>query len=318
MAQREGRGTAGAGGAARAAARGAAWALLAAASAGVSADALAGAEAPLDRARSLLEEKMRLERENAVLRQELAYAATPHPYILVDLAAGSFEFRVRGKAHKTYTALAVELRDAAGRPIGIEELRRLAPEAVEVERKGEGPPEFKPPPAEGEAPEAEGRTDPNGAPRPTDAGLLGVDAPTDYDVDLEGGVRIEVRTRHDATRWERARRQLSEMGLAVADAVGGWLRSRRPDQNEGPRAVVRVTFDAARAKAFYHSILPTERFHFLPGPPPPVTLIASAAVPPPPAAVAGSAGARGKAPAGARPARPARGGSPAAGGAAAD
>jgi len=259
--------------------------------------ALGGAEAPLDRVKSLIEEKRRLQWENERLRQELAFASTPSPYVVVDSLSRTFEFRVRGKTHKTYTATALGILGPGGDPMTFTVFRTIAPAPLTVVEKAGGPLEIKPPSVGGDA-GAPASADPNAGPTRTDAGILGVDAPVDYDVKLEGGIRLEIRTYHEKTRWERSRETLSSMGRALSDLFGGWFGRSRPLPQNAPRAAVRATFDEAICKAFYHSVLPGEHFYFAPPPPAPVTLVASLGAP---AAQAPGGSAPGKAPAARKP-----------------
>jgi hypothetical protein len=245
--------------------------------ASVLAAAVAGAESPLDRVRSLVEEKRRLEWENDRLTKELAFASTPAPYIFVDLHARTIEFRVRGKAHKSYTASAIEVLGDAGRPLTESALYALAPKPIEVVEVAGGPPELKPPPASAPNPNASDFTgpDPNAGPVHSDAGILGVDAPTNYDVSLQGGVKFEIRTPKAPTRWEKLRDTFTEAGHALAETLRGWTGGATAGSKAIREAAVRVSLDEDSAKALYYSILPGEHVYFLPAPPPPVKLIAS-------------------------------------------
>jgi len=234
---------------------------------------LAGGEGPLDRLKSLLEEKRRLEWENATLSQELAFAATPSPYIFVDLRERSFEFRVRGRAHKTYRAEALEVVGADGERLTAADLRAAAPDPLEVQDKAGGPPEVIPPAAEGGDKAAP--SDPNASRLTVDAQVLGVSAPTDFDVILENGVRLEIRTRRPESGWQRARDALSGMARGLASTVKEWLRRDGPASGGTAGVALRATLDEATARAFYHSLLPGERIYFIPLPPPPLSLVAS-------------------------------------------
>lgn len=231
----------------------------------------------MDRVRSLIEEKRALTWKNQQLTTELSYASTPAPYVFVDLQSRAIEFRVRGKAHKIYHADAIEVLGDEGKPISQAALHSLAPNPVEVLEKAGGPPELKPPPAS--APDANGSNftgpDPNAGPVQSDAGILGVDAPTNYDVALEGSVTIQIRTVPRETRWEKIRGTFSEALAAFASALRHLTGGGRPETPVVHSAAVRVTFDEESAKAFYHSILPTEHVFFLPAPPPPVELVAT-------------------------------------------
>jgi hypothetical protein len=106
-----------------------------------------------------------------------------------------------------------------------------------------------------------------------------VDAPTNFDVTLQGGLRIEVRTPKPESKLRRLGDALGEIGSAVSETLHGWF-GRAPAKSETPRgAAVRLTLSEATAKAFYHSILPGEHVYFVPAAPPPVKLIASLPTP---------------------------------------
>jgi len=254
--------------------------------------AWAGGEGPLDRVRALVEEKRRLAWENETLTRELTFASTPSPYIFVDLKKGTFEFRVRGKAHKTYKASSVEILDGSGKSLPEAILHALAPDPVEVTEKAGGPPELHPPASPGDAnkagqaPDANGDgppggVDPNGGPVHSDAGILGVDAPSEYDIELEDGLRIEIRTPKAVGRWARLWNGMGEIASAFGNAVTSVFGRSSSSRTTLPGMAVRATVDEETAKAFYHSILPGEHLYFLPAEPPPVQLVASLSPPPP-------------------------------------
>jgi hypothetical protein len=242
----------------------------------------AGAEGPLDRVRALVEEKRRLEWENETMTKELAFASTTAPYVFVDLRKRTFEFRVRGKVHKTYKADAIEIHGDADRPLSEGALHALAPNPIDVVERAGGPPELKPPPVT--APDANGSDftgpDPNSGPVHSDAGILGVDAPINYDVTLQAGISLEIRTAKAASRWDQIRGSFAEAGRAVVETWRGWTGGSRPVLKAIQSAAVRVIVDEETAKAFYHSILPGEHVYFLPAAPPPVRLVASLSPPP--------------------------------------
>lgn len=280
--------------------------LVAAIGIGQEAPVLAGAETPLDKVKALLDEKRRLQWDNDRIREELAFASTPSPYVVVDPSARTFEFRVRGRSHKSYSAESIEIVGRSLRPISIAELGSIAAGPVAVVEKAEGPPEFTPPPVDPNA--AAAAEDPNASPRQSEAMLLGVDAPANYDIDLDKGIRLEIRTHLEKTRWQRAAEALSAMGRAVTETVGGWFGGAGDSEpSNAPRARVRITFDEKSAKAFYHSVLPGEHFYFRPGVPPPVTIVAAA--PPQPAAAPAAARPAASKPAPAKPKTSGSGGS---------
>ena len=248
---------------------------------------LAGAESSLDRLKSLIEEKRRLEWDNGSLTQELAFAATPAPYILVDVPRRTFEFRVRGKTHKKYEALKIEIHDGRGRPMTLSDFSLSAPDPLEVLDKAGGPPEIKPPSNDPADPTGAGGAnqnvsagdaggaDPNLGVRRTDAGVLGVDAPTDYDISLENGIRIEIRTRPDESGLGKTWRSLGEIGAAVSHAIKSWFSGDDARRGAEATPAVRVEVDPNLGKAIYHSLLPGEHVYFLPPPPLPIALVAS-------------------------------------------
>ena len=243
---------------------------------------LAGAESPLNRVRALVEEKRRLEWENATMTKELAFASTTAPYVFADLRQRTFEFRVRGKVHKVYKAVAIEIHGDGDRTISEAALHALAPNPLDVVDRAGGPLELKPPPVTAPDPNGSDFTgpDPNSGPVHSDAGILGVDAPTSYDVTLQGGILLEIRTALVTSRWDRIRDSFADAARAVAETWREWTGGSRPALKAIQGAAVRVIVDEETAKAFYHSILPGEHVYFLPPPPPPVKLVASLSPPP--------------------------------------
>jgi hypothetical protein len=244
---------------------------------------LAAADSSLDRLRSLIEEKRRLEWENKKLTQEIAFASTPSPYIYVDVTSRTFEFRVRGRSHKTYTATALEARRATGAPVTPEQIGALLPDALGVEQKAAGPPVLQAGgPAVADANVAldpNAAPDPNGGPMHSDAGVLGVDAPEEYDIELQEGVRLEIRNPVEGSRWDRVRTTFSAIGSAFSGLWSGLFGGTPAPVKGQPRVTLRVVFDKTTAKAFYHSILPGEKVVFVTAPPPPVTLLAKTEAP---------------------------------------
>ena len=92
----------------------------------------AGAETALDKYQALLQQKRVLARKNAILQQEAAMAVTKSPYVFFHLEEPTLEFRVRGRALKTYTFSSMSL-DVRGRiPADAETLWKSLEQPMKV------------------------------------------------------------------------------------------------------------------------------------------------------------------------------------------
>ena len=156
--------------------------------------------------RELLLKKRVLERENFILEQEASFASTGEPYILFDVDNAVMDFRIRGWTLKTYSFQGVSY---PARPSGA------SGRVLRIARVGSGGPELVPP-------------DP-GAGRKSDAGLLGVEAPTEYTVQTDGNVTIHIGS------------------------------SAPPSGDD-----LFVATDAETARSLYHSLMPGETLILLP------------------------------------------------------
>lgn len=221
-----------------------------------------GAEAPLDKYRSLLEEKLALERENRSLQKEVELARSKSPYIMFDVHSGILSFRVRGKSFKEYQVKAISSRGWGRRPIAPEALWRRHEGPLTIAEKEGGRQEIVPPSEDGaEAPH--GGHDPGA--EPDDATILGVKAPADYYIKFEEAVVFQVQSERRLSLREKAVQRAGEFAAAVRDL---W-RTEDPDEP----LILYLLMDTETARHLYHSILPGERIYISP-PPPSVTVIA--------------------------------------------
>jgi hypothetical protein len=224
-----------------------------------------GAEAPLDRYRSLLEEKFALQRENGSLEKEAELARSPAPYIFFDVQSGTLSFRVRGRAFKQYHVKAVSARSWGRRPIAPEALWRQHDALTILEKEG-GRQEIAPPDDDG--PEAPGGTGDPAAEEPDDATKLGVKAPEDYYIQFEEAVVFHVQSDRRRSLREKAVERVGEIAAGFRSRVRDLWGS---DDGAEPLTLYLMT-DAETARHIYHSILPGERLYISP-PPPSVTVL---------------------------------------------
>lgn len=221
-----------------------------------------GAETPLDKYRSLLEEKLALERENRSLEREAGLAGSRTPYILFDVHHGVLSFRVRGRSFKEYHVKAISSRGWGRRPIAPEALWRRHDGPLTILEKEGGRREIVPP---GDEDTGAGGDRRSGDAPPDDAATLGVKAPQDYYIKFEESVIFHVQTERRLTLREKAVERMGEIAAAVRDL---WT-----DNPDDPLVLYLLT-DADTARRLYHSILPGEPVYISP-PPPTVTLIAA-------------------------------------------
>lgn len=244
----------------------------------------AGAEVALDKYRSLIQEKKALQREGLMLKREAEMASTKSPYLLLDVKNGKLEFRIRGRALKAYSFSAISHDERGHRPVDPEEIWRVLDGPLTVRMKEGGHPELVPPDPEAGRETGLLYSDPNqlrdqtGAiPVDTDAGLLGVDAPTDYYIEFEEDVLFHVRLAKDLTFRQKAADRLSEIAHSMRTGLSAlWGGRDLPDKSR-PRLSLYLTTDADTAKHLHYSLLPGERIFVVPPPPPPVILVASKA-----------------------------------------
>jgi hypothetical protein len=152
----------------------------------------AGADVALDKYRSLLQEKRALLRDNALLQVEADMAATKSPYIFFNVKEGKLEFRVRGKAFKSYAFASITLDERGRRSVDAETLWKSLGKPLTVAEVQGAHPELIPPDPNTAQQEGQLYSDPNQlaaqtgtGPVHSDAGVLGVDAPTDYYIKFE-------------------------------------------------------------------------------------------------------------------------------------
>ncbi|HKY32345.1 MAG TPA: hypothetical protein VJV23_07415 [Candidatus Polarisedimenticolia bacterium] len=256
-----------------------------------------GAQAgPADeRYRKLLHEKRVLLRANLLLKHEAELAAGKQPYIVFDVHKGELEFRVRGKPFKTYSVSGLAL-DERGTPIHPEALWRVLDKPITVLEKQGGRPELLPPDPESGRETGLLFSDPNqlasqtgATPVDTDAGLLGVDAPTDYYLKFEEDVVFHVLTPRSRSFRQKATDRLAEIAGAMRTTLTGWWgRSELPSEKR-PRVVLYLTMDPDTAKHLHYSLLPGEKLVVKPPEPPPLSLVAAGPRPAPGAAAASKA-----------------------------
>ena len=234
----------------------------------------AGGEAALEKYRDLLEEKSALRRENWFLQKEASLAASHSPYILFDVQSRKLEFRVRGKAFKSYRFSAVSYKNWGRRPVTAELIWRELDEPLTILEKEGGRPEIIPPSRDGDDSlyQNTNQADPNDG-ESGDAAMLGVEAPTDYYIKFEEKVVFHIRSEKSRSLHDKAIDRLSEIAGSVRSRFYDlWLDPGRDDR---PRMTLYLTTDVDTAKQLYHSLLPGERIYITPPPPPPVALVAS-------------------------------------------
>lgn len=263
-------------------------ALVIAVAGAASLSAPAGGEADMDRFRALVQEKRALGRESDLLKLEAEAAATKQAYVLFDPKSGTLEFRVRGRAFKSYTFSSIA-HDSRGRfPADPETVYRAVGARLTVAEKEGGHPELVPPtPTEGE--EEPLFSDPNqlisqtgalSGPTPTDAGVLGVDAPSEYYIRFEENIVFHIRNTRSRTFREKAADQLSEIAENIrATWTGIFGPPRDIKTGETRRMEIYLTTDVETAKNLHYSILPGERLFLVPPPEPSVVLVEARTLP---------------------------------------
>lgn len=245
---------------------------------------LAGAETPLDKYQVLLQQKRELARKNAILQQEATIAATKSPYIFFHLEAPKLEFRVRGRALKTYAFTSMSMDERGRIPADAETLWKYLQEPLTVVEIEGAHPELIPPDPNSSAEAGLLYSDPNqlssqtgaaSVPVHTDAGVLGVDVPTDYYVRFEEKVVLHVRTPKTLTFRQQARDRLDEIAENLTHNLSTWWGRKELDNPDKPRLEIYLTTDADTAKNLHYSLLPGERVFAVPPPPPAIALVAA-------------------------------------------
>ena len=244
----------------------------------------AGAESALDKYQALLQQKRVLARKNTLLQKEAEIAATKNPYVFFHLEESTLEFRVRGRALKTYTFASMTL-DVRGRiPADAETLwKSLETPLTVIEIEGAHP-ELIPPDPNADAGSGLLYSDPNQlssqtgvaqGPIHTDAGVLGVDVPTDYYVRFEENIVFHIRTPKTLTFRQQARDRLDEIAENLSHNLSGWWGRKKLENPDKPRLEIYLTTDVDTAKNLHYSLLPGERVFAVPPPPPPIVLVAA-------------------------------------------
>ncbi len=264
-------------------------AFLASAAAGVAlaviagaAAARAGAETALDKYQALLQEKRGLLRENATLKQEAEIAATKAPYIVFHPKEGKLEFRVRGRTLKSYVFGNVAHDERGRHPADPEAIWRMFHGPLTVLEKEGGHPELIPPSQQEAQQTGQLYSDPNqlnaqtgAGPVHSDAGVLGVDAPSEYYIKFEEEVVFHIRTAKVLSFREKASDRLGEIITGVREALSGWWGSGEKKRAGQPLLTLYLTTDVDTAKFLHYSLLPGEKLFVAPPPPPPIVLIAA-------------------------------------------
>ena len=197
-----------------------------------------------------------LRRLNALLEEEARLASTRAPYVVLDLGKRTMDFRIRGKTFKTYRFEAIRI-DTRHEGLTWSEVARRLAEPITMELKEGGNPELIPPDPDEDPnlPPEDGDGDEEPA---SDASLLGVDAPTDYQVDFEQGVVFHVSAPHAAGLMDKAMNGLGELAAGLRSVFSGWLGAE-PAQ-DGPWLDLHLAATVETARQLHHSLLPGERF----------------------------------------------------------
>lgn len=109
----------------------------------------------------------------------------------------------------------------------------------------------------------------------SDAGVLGVDAPTDYYIKLDDGVVFHIRTPKTRTFREKAADRLAEIAENMRATLSSFWGAKEIEIAGKPRLELYLTTDPDTAKNLHYSLLPGEKVFAVPPPPPPILLVAS-------------------------------------------
>jgi len=233
------------------------------------ATAARAADGRQDRYRSLLKERRALHRENTILEIEAKSAAAKSPYIFLDLEAATLEFRVRGKVLKTYRISSLSTDSRGKEPVNAEELWSKFSGPLMVEEVQGGQPELVPPDPEAGRETGLLFSDPNqlreetGAVEvDTDAGILGIEAPTDYWIRVKEPLMLHIHSPKDQSTSRQALQRfsdvLSSIGSAVSSLWGGGSSARDAD------VTIWLTVEPEIAQQLHHSLLPGETIWLVP------------------------------------------------------
>lgn len=241
-----------------------------------------GGEMSTERYRELLHRKRTLLREASLLKQESEWAVGKLPYVFFNMESGQLEFRLRGKMLKSYPIKGIFLDERLRRPAPPEAIWRALDEPITLLEKQGGRPELVPPDPEAGRETGLLYSDPNhlatqtGAkPIDTDAGVLGVDAPTEYYIEFEEKVIFFVRSPRTPTLREKAADRFSE----IVSAVSGWFGAEESQGDDKHRLKLYLVIEPEIAKFLHYSLLPGEKLVLVPPSPPPVVLVAAGSGP---------------------------------------
>jgi hypothetical protein len=242
----------------------------------------AGGESSTERYRELLHQKRALLREASILKQETDWAAGKLPYIFFNLQSSQLEFRLRGKILKSYPVKGIFQDERTTRAADPEMIWRALDQPITVTEKQGGRPELIPPDPEAGREHGLLYSDPNqlasqtGAkPIASDAGVLGVDAPTEYYIEFEEKVIFYVRSPRTPTFREKAADRFSDL----TSTLSGWFGGKTAAPDARHRLALYLVIDPETAKYLHYSLLPGEKLMLTPPSPPPVVLVAGASAP---------------------------------------
>ncbi len=221
-----------------------------------------------DRYRSLLKERRALHRENAILEIEAKSATAKSPYLFLDLEAATLEFRIRGKTLKTYRISGLSGDSRGKQPLDAKAIWSRFSGPLMVEEVQGGQPELVPP-----DPEAGRETgllysdpkqlrDETGAVEvDTDAGILGIEAPTEYWVRLKEPLILHVRGKYDESVAGQALQRFADVLSSIGSAVSSlWGDSVATDAT----VPIWLTLEPEIAQQLHHSLLPGETIWVVP------------------------------------------------------
>ncbi len=113
-------------------------------------------------------------------------------------------------------------------------------------------------------------------PLPTDAGILGVDVPSNYYIKIEGDVVLHIRTPDDKGFHEKAVDRLAAIAAGLKATFSGWWGGRDLPERPRPKLELYLLTDVDTAKSLHHSLLPGEKIFVVPPPAPPIVVLAAA------------------------------------------
>jgi len=201
--------------------------------------------------RARRDELLRLEK---LLEQESRLASARAPYVVLDLGRRTMDFRIRGKTFKSYRFDTIRM-ESRSNDLTLSEVSRRLAEPVTLASKEGGNPELIPPDPDADPNLA---ADADEEEQASDAALLGVEAPTDYQVDFEEGVVFHVSAPHAEGLMDKAMQGLGKLASGLGSLFSGWL-SEPADENT-PWLELSLTASAETVRQMHHSLMPGERF----------------------------------------------------------